>query len=1128
MTDQTIQKSTYEKTKPELQTTQKQGYEKTKLVDQTIQKSTYEKTKPELQTTQKKGYEKTKIIDQTIQKSTYEKTKPELQTTQKPGYGKYDTKSYEKTQTSTYEKVKQQQSTQKKTLQTYPTQSQILKITYDSKKIQPYIQNKSLIQNEINKFSSFTEKKNKKGSKKKDKDTQKPSYVKKFDFDKYNLQRESFNKKRKSLKNNDLNISERILDRPENLVRLEVSVERVRSDSESSEIKPETRKHERILFSRTKKRNRSFDSYGNPLTNTIRLDDTVEKKKKQGGERLPNYSRFEDYSTENYKKDERKQKQPISRYNEFLNSSKTQKKQVYDNKEKPIVNIGTLNISKVKKNEYIEKLYYNDKTNKNEYNNLKKTKTEIGVLKIKSSQDKYLPKGIKSDKNKQFGTLEKPQEEQKSFIQQQKQKTATDSLQKIIIKDNYNKQPLLNYPSSNNITSKQTTLTKNQTSVQLVPKNYQINKDYKQKTKTNVKEYQKPQKIGVTNDYQKYSLITKIQTEKEFGKNMGNINNYGVGSNKTNIDIINSSKTYKSTNKSFDNPIIKGKSLIDSKYTEKNKDKYKLSQTTMNIVKTKVQPYAQSSNLLNLSNQKETSTNFTKYYQPKKDEKKNYIISEKKSSSVPKKSTSVENLKKTSEMIDKQKISKQTGYTPYTSDEKFSKITKKTVDKQKQTKKAGYDTNIPDKTFSKITHQSIDLQSKTKQIEISKLGKKGSPGYLEPQNIIKDQQFSQYKKDQLIKKKLDTNKPSIEYKRIDIIDKEKRQKSSDKKTEGTKYQKIQTQNLIKGKEQAQIKPKKTYEPFNENEKYNYYPSSPIKNKLDKKDNSMQVTTKTYQQKIIQKSENKPSKILENNIYENKISKNKLEQYKDSSTSFNKKLEDGNRLLNQSMKYQKSGLDKGKTSLNSKEYKSPLNKNYQQVSKSKDYNIYSKDSTSHKEGKDLYSNAYDKNKKIISPSYFEKNDKSRSNTYNLNSKSKKSTTNKSKYSSILEGQMRDDSRKNGSLQKGKYRSVSPDGSGFGGESMAYFKLKFFTTKEVVQKFWNSIDNGELSLSMFEPKKYFFKPTKLSSMISPSKKLRNKLFGSLSLSNKETNYGSTRPSDMNKYGNNRIGFSNSIRI
>ena len=125
-------------------------------------------------------------------------------------------------------------------------------------------------------------------------------------------------------------------------------------------------------------------------------------------------------------------------------------------------------------------------------------------------------------------------------------------------------------------------------------------------------------------------------------------------------------------------------------------------------------------------------------------------------------------------------------------------------------------------------------------------------------------------------------------------------------------------------------------------------------------------------------------------------------------------------------------------------------------------------------------------------------------------------------------MRDDSRKNGSLQKGKYRSVSPDGSGFGGESMAYFKLKFFTTKEVVQKFWNSIDNGELSLSMFEPKKYFFKPTKLSSMISPSKKLRNKLFGSLSLSNKETNYGSTRPSDMNKYGNNRIGFSNSIRI
>ena len=35
-----------------------------------------------------------------------------------------------------------------------------------------------------------------------------------------------------------------------------------------------------------------------------------------------------------------------------------------------------------------------------------------------------------------------------------------------------------------------------------------------------------------------------------------------------------------------------------------------------------------------------------------------------------------------------------------------------------------------------------------------------------------------------------------------------------------------------------------------------------------------------------------------------------------------------------------------------------------------------------------------------------------------------------------------------------------------DSMSYFKLQFLTTKEVCEKFWKSIDRGELPISMFD--------------------------------------------------------------
>lgn len=59
-------------------------------------------------------------------------------------------------------------------------------------------------------------------------------------------------------------------------------------------------------------------------------------------------------------------------------------------------------------------------------------------------------------------------------------------------------------------------------------------------------------------------------------------------------------------------------------------------------------------------------------------------------------------------------------------------------------------------------------------------------------------------------------------------------------------------------------------------------------------------------------------------------------------------------------------------------------------------------------------------------------------------------------------------------------------------MAYFKLQFLTTKQVVEKFWRSIDNGELSVSMFDPQR---NSSKLSNYLSPDKNRFSKISTSI---------------------------------
>ena len=73
------------------------------------------------------------------------------------------------------------------------------------------------------------------------------------------------------------------------------------------------------------------------------------------------------------------------------------------------------------------------------------------------------------------------------------------------------------------------------------------------------------------------------------------------------------------------------------------------------------------------------------------------------------------------------------------------------------------------------------------------------------------------------------------------------------------------------------------------------------------------------------------------------------------------------------------------------------------------------------------------------------------------------------------------------------------------SMAYFKCKFLTTKQVCEKFWKSIDSGELSSSMFDSNKISARNSgtvsKLSNILSPEK---NRYSYKNSFSNENTEY------------------------
>ena len=111
-------------------------------------------------------------------------------------------------------------------------------------------------------------------------------------------------------------------------------------------------------------------------------------------------------------------------------------------------------------------------------------------------------------------------------------------------------------------------------------------------------------------------------------------------------------------------------------------------------------------------------------------------------------------------------------------------------------------------------------------------------------------------------------------------------------------------------------------------------------------------------------------------------------------------------------------------------------------------------------------------KINNNLIYEYNPELQTNNY---SRASNQFNNKYQTTEVYEQKKLSDNKKNRS-------SVSLNKYIFSSNGMAYFKFQFLTTKQVVEKFWESIDNGELSISMFDSQK---KSSNLSNYLSPEK-------------------------------------------
>ena len=288
---------------------------------------------------------------------------------------------------------------------------------------------------------------------------------------------------------------------------------------------------------------------------------------------------------------------------------------------------------------------------------------------------------------------------------------------------------------------------------------------------------------------------------------------------------------------------------------------------------------------------------------------------------------------------------------------------------------------------------------------------------------------------------------------------------------------------------------------NQLEIYEYYPLSKTaqKNKLAQLDKQKQITTinKTsdqYQSKTAKKEPYKKPKITEDNIYEYYPSKSNIYEYKPA----NNQIKTGGEQRRGLVQSTEAGYKK--ISTNRQAYKNIVDKG-RPISVNLDKYIYGRTQSDKFNAK--------QNISVKTPSYSYQKDKII--TYGNKAKDSQSLNNRYLFSPFSEENKRDSTK--------RAQRTKSEGKG----SMAFFKLQFLTTKQVCEKFWNQIDTGELSSSMFNiPLRNSGAASKLSNFLSPEKNRQNKFSMSNEITKNTANY-SKDGGITNKFGN--TGMSNS---
>ena len=1144
---QSLQPSTTTKEKKPYQKSPQQAYKPSLKSYQPSSQKTYQsyKSSPqkELESSKmaiiKKPYQQSP--QQTYQTSKITVSKKPYQQSTQPAYQPSYLEKQPQTQTqqnlqkgSITKKIQQQISFTK------PTQAQTSIGTYISSKPQKTSKPAQYPKYQIQSDSKL------KGSEKRDDKykVKKVEIVKKFDLKEekpkdMRKQKTTYDLKKikkSQLKPGDYTIKEeKIEDRPDNIGRLDVSLEKKKKQKE--ERKPGSRTHERLCSS--KKRKLSYDKDGKPLKNTSRINVSTEKKK-EPKPRLDNISRLE-ISAEKKKK-ERVERKPGSRKHDRIHSSKKKRKMSYDKDGKPLTNTARLNVSTEKKKEPKPRL---DNVGR----------LEISVEKKKKERAERKPESrkhyrIHSSKKKRKMSYDKDGKPltniarlEVSTEKKKEKKERLDNFSKLEVSvEGKKKQRVERKPGSRKHDRIHSSKKKRKESYDregnLITNTTRLSVGFEK----NKLKYLEKDEYNESKNKERYDTFKNKKTEFAFKKYP--VSSYKPQGQKQIIKkTVSSSTSYikaqtqtpKSTLKtqpyqvsSYQKPQDKKTSTIQTKMQSSIEEKYKIKPYTASDKKG-LQSYPSQSRIqtqpAEFKKYQTTTSGYLKKPQSKLTYNKNkqYVpSSDYQQSSL---TTSIQKqLPGLTKDIRDNNLTYISGSSTlkteaYTKKEKHGRLNKSVgafdtfkFTSQKPTVQTELSSVVQDqKRYVPSTQKASSVPKK-----ITHVGKKGQTGY---QQTISKSNYDQYKRgkqsEQIALSKYKTEYPSKSYLKTETSYVQPTSKQNESvKIDLSKYLKKQ-QTPTKTKKSTKPSGKKVEQP----EIYEYYPLSKTeqKNKFSQINKKKTSTTEAfsgmkYQPKTAKKEKSKVSKISQDDIYEyNPITKKNIYEYKPASQFAIKKGIEQRRNLAQSAE---AGFKKGMTSINRSTYQNLFDKNKQITINLDKYQ------RGRIQGDSRFNTLQNKSMKTPSSYSYQKD---KIGTYQ--SKGEQSLNNRYQISPSSDESKKDTSIRSKSIQNSNIISFAPGTSGYKG-SMAYFKLQFLTTKQVVEKFWKSIDSGELSKSMFESQRFSGTVSKLSNYVSPDKNGQRKF--SISNENTESTAKNLKSRYTFKFGNKGMSNSTSENI